>query len=77
MDAELNIFTKTKTSWVHTWFSLPYSLHQISALLPFTCMTEWYGDYNSARVSWTKAGICKHFIQRRRQGNMGSLLDQQ
>ena len=32
MDTELNIFTKTKTSRVHTRYSLPQSLHQIISL---------------------------------------------
>ena len=76
MDTELNIFTKTKTSWGHTRLSLPRSLQHISSLLPFTCMTEWYENDNSARVPWTTLESANILFKRRRQGNFGSLLDQ-
>jgi len=32
---------------------------------------------NNSACALDKAGICKHLIQRRKQGNMGSWLDQQ
>ena len=77
MDTRLNIFTKNKTSRVHTRFSVPVPIHQISSLLPFTCTTERYENNNSARVSWTKLESANILFKQRRQGNMGSLLDQQ
>src|SRR3989337_3813901 len=45
---------KNRTSRVHTRFSLPQPVHQISSLLPFTCTAEKFENNNSARVPWTK-----------------------
>ena len=68
---------KNRTSRVHTRFSLPWPVHQISSLLPFTCMTERCGNNNSARVPWTKLESANILFNMRRQGKMGSLLDQE
>ena len=74
---ELNIFTKTENKKSSYQLPLPWSLHQISSLLPFTYTTEWCENKDIASVSWTKLEFAKQFIQRRRLGNIGSSLDKQ
>ena len=77
MDTRLNIFTKTEQVEF-----IPVSLSdsqfiKYRHLLPFTCTIERYENNNIARVPWTKLESANILFDGRRQGKMGSLLDQQ
>ena len=76
MDVELSIFMKTETR-VHTNLSLPQSLHQIIIIISFHLHNR--NDVKTIVVQECRGLSCnlQTFIERRKQGNVVFLLDQQ
>ena len=76
MDTRLNIFTQTEqvefipVSLFHGQF-IECRHYCLSLARPNAIKN------NSARVSWTKLESVNILFKKRRQGNMGSLVDQQ
>ena len=76
MDTRLNIFTKQNKLSSHLFLSTTTSSSNI-VIIAFHLHDWTIWNNNSARVPWTKLESANILFKMRRQGNMGSLLDQQ